>query len=79
MCERLMRFARHCWRSRHELVSDVLLRTPKHGRSSGRQANTFVDQTEEDTECEVEELTNLMDKRDEWKKRVNECRTSSTL
>ena len=25
--------ARHCWRSRDEFISDVLLRTPSHGRT----------------------------------------------
>ena len=74
--EQRMRFAGHCWRSKNELVSDVLLWTPKHGqRSHGRPANTFIDQMVEVTECEVEELINLMDTRDEWKKRVLECRT----
>ena len=78
--EQRMRFAGHCWRSKNELVSDVLLWTPKHGqRSRGRPAKTFVDQMVEDTECEVEELINLIENRNEWKKRVFECRASSTL
>ena len=77
--EQRMRFAGHCWRSNNELVSDVLLRTPKYGqRSRGRPAKTFVYQMVEDTECEVEELINLMENKDEWKKRVFECRASST-
>ena len=61
--EQRRRFAGHCWRSTNELVSDMLLCTPKHGqRSRGRPAKTFVDQMVEDTECEVEELINLMEK-----------------
>ena len=53
--EQIIRFAGHCWRSKNELVSDVLLWTPKHGqRSRDRPAKTFVDQMVEDTECEVE-------------------------
>ena len=77
--EQRIRFAGHCWRSKKELVSDVLLWTPKHGqRSRGRPAKTFVDQMVEETECEVEEMINFMDNRDEWKKRVLECRASST-
>ena len=60
-----MRFAGYCWRSKNGLDSDVLLWTPKHGhRSCGRPDKTFVYQMVEDTECEVEELINLMDNRD---------------
>ena len=59
-----MRFSEHCCRSKNELVSDVLLWTPKHGqRSRGRPASTFVDQMVEDTEFEVEELINLKENR----------------
>ena len=47
--------------------------------SRGRPAKTFVYQMVEDIECEVEELINLMDNRDEWKKRILEFRASSTL
>ena len=62
-----MRFAGNCWRSNNELVSDVLLRTPKNGqRSRRRLAKTFLDQMVEDTECEVEELINYMEN-------INEC------
>ena len=36
---RQTRHAGHCWRSRHELISDVLLWTPTHGRAkAGRPA-----------------------------------------
>ena len=39
---RRTRHAGHCWRSRDELISDVLLWTPTHGRAkSGRPAHTF--------------------------------------
>ena len=57
----------------------MLLWTPKRGqRSREIPAKPFVDQMVEDTKCEVDELINLMDNRDEWKKRVLECRASST-
>ena len=40
---RRTRHAGHCWRSRDELISDVLLWTPKHGRAkSGRPARTYI-------------------------------------
>ena len=76
--EQRLRFTGHCWRSKKELICDVLLWLPKHGkRSRGRPAKTFVDQLVDDTECNVDELMNAMNDRDEWKLRVNECRASS--
>ena len=40
---RQTRHARHCWRSRDELKSDVLLWTPSHGRAkAGRSAQTYI-------------------------------------
>ena len=51
---------------------------PKHGqRSRGRLAKIFVDQMVEYTECEVEELINLMENSNELKKRVLEYRARS--
>ena len=39
---RRTRHAGHCWRSRDELIRDVLLRTPTHGRAkAGRPARTM--------------------------------------
>ena len=44
--------AGHCWRSRDKLVTDVLLRTPSHGRAkAGRPARTYIQQLCEDTGC----------------------------
>ena len=40
---RRTRHAGHCWRSRDELISDVLLWTPTHGRAkAGRPARTYI-------------------------------------
>ena len=53
---RRTRHAGHCWRSRDELISDVLLWTPTHGRvKAGRPARTYSQQLCEDTECCPEE------------------------
>ena len=42
---RRTRHAGHCWRSRDELVRDVLLWTPTHGRAkAGRPARTYIQQ-----------------------------------
>ena len=40
---RRKRYAGHCWRSRNELISDVLLWTPSHERAkAGRPARTNI-------------------------------------
>ena len=42
---RQTRHAGHCWRSRDELISDVLLWTPTYGRAkAGRPARTYIQQ-----------------------------------
>ena len=42
---RRTRHAGHCWRSKDELVSDILLWTPAHGRTkAGRPARTYIQQ-----------------------------------
>ena len=44
---RRTRHAGHCWRSRDELISDVLLWTPTHGHAkAGRPARTNIKNTE---------------------------------
>ena len=40
---RRTRYAGHCWRSKDEIVSDVLLWTPTYSRSkAGRPARTYI-------------------------------------
>ena len=49
---RQTRHAGHCWRSRDELISDVLLWTPVYGQAkAGRPARTYILQLCEDTGC----------------------------
>ena len=49
---RRTRHAGHCWRSRDELISDVLLWTPKYGwAKAGRPVRTYIQQLCEDTRC----------------------------
>ena len=46
------RHAGHYWRSRDELIRDVLLWTPTHGRAkAGRPARTYIQQLCEDTDA----------------------------
>ena len=52
---RRTRHAGHCWRSRDELICDVLLWTPIHGRAkAGRPARTYIQQLCADTGCSPE-------------------------
>ncbi|CAM1311015.1 Uncharacterised protein r2_g2141 [Pycnogonum litorale] len=74
-----MRFAGHCWRSKEELVGDILLWKTSHGKqSAGRPKKTYIDQMMDDTGCRLEELPNAMEDRERWKKHVMDCRASST-
>ena len=58
---RLTRHAGHCWRSRDELIRDVLLWTPTYGRAkAGRPARTYIQQLCEDTGCSPEDLPEAM-------------------
>ena len=58
---RRTRHAVHCWRSRDELISDVLLWTSTHGRAkAGRPARTYIQQLCEDTGCSPEDLPEAM-------------------
>ena len=72
------RHAGHCWRSRDELISDVLLWTPTHGRAkAGRPARTYIQQLWEDTGCCPEDLPRAMNDREEWRERVRDIRATS--
>ena len=52
---RRTRQAGHCWRSRDEFISDVLISTPSHGHAkAGRPARTCIQQLREDTGCSPE-------------------------
>jgi len=74
-----LRLAGHCWCSKNELSSEVLLWEPSHGkRSHGRPRKTHVDQLIADTACTYEDLANLMDDRDRWKELIIESQASST-
>ena len=72
--------AGHCWRSRDELISDLLLWTPTHGRAkAGRPARTYIQQLCEDTGCCPEDLPEAMNDREKWGERVRDiCATSTT-
>ena len=73
------RHAGHCWRSRDELISDVLLWTHTYGRAkSGRPARTYIQQLCEDTGCCPEDLPEAMNDREKCRERVRDIRATST-
>ena len=76
---RQSRHARHCWRSRNELISDVLLWTPSYGwAKAGRPAQTYIQQLCEDTRCCPEDLPQAMNDREEWRERVRDICAGNT-
>ena len=77
---RRTRHAGHCWRSRDELIRDVLLWIPTHGRAkAGRPARTYIQQLCEDTGCCPEDLPRAMNDREEWQERVRDIRATSAI
>ena len=76
---RRTRHAGHCWRSRDELISDVLLWTPTYGRAkAGRPARTYIQQLREDTGCSLEDQPDAMNEREKWRERIRDIRASGT-
>ena len=76
---RRTRHAGHCWRSSDELISDVLLWTPSHGRANaGRPARTYMQQLCEDTGCSSGDLLEAMNNREGWRQRVRDIRVDGT-
>ena len=76
---RRTRHAGHCWRSKDELISDVLLWTPTYGQAkAGRPARTYIQQLCEDTGCDPEDLPEGMNDREKWRDRVRDIRAGGT-
>ena len=76
---RRARHAGHCWRSKDELVSDVLLWTPTYGQAkAGRPARTYIQQLCEDTGCNPEDLPEAMNDREKWREYVKDIRAGDT-
>ena len=70
---RRTRHAGHCWRSKDELISDVLLWTPAYGQSkAGRPAQTYIQQLCDDMRCNPEDLPEVMNDRETWRERVRD-------
>ena len=72
---RRTRHTGHCWRSKDELISDVLLWTPSYRcAKAGRPARTYMQQLCEDTGCNLEDLPEAMNDREKWRERVRDIR-----
>ena len=76
---RRTRHAGHCWWSKDELISDVLLWTPAYGQAkAGRPARTYIQQLCEYTGCSPEDLPEAMNDRVKWRERVSDICASGT-
>ena len=69
----------HCWRSKDELISDVLLWTPAYGQAkAGRPVRTYIQQLCEDMGCNPEDQSKAMNDREKWRGRVRDIRADGT-
>ena len=76
---RRTRHAEQCWRSRDELISDVLQWTPTYGRAkAGRPARTYTQQQCEDAGCSPEGQPEAMNDRKKCRERVRDIRACGT-
>ena len=67
---RRTRYARYWWRSKNDLISDVLLLTPPYECTSvGRPARTYLLELCTNTWCSLKDLSETMDDRDGRRKR----------
>ena len=77
---RRTRHAGDCCRSQDELISDVLLWTPAYSQAkAGRPARTYIQHLCEDTGCSLEDLSEAMNDRENWRERVRDIRASVTI
>ena len=76
---RRSRHAGYTWRSRDELISDVLLWTSSHGRAkTGRPAWTKIQHLCEDTGCSPEDLSEAMNDWERWREGVRDINADGT-
>ena len=71
-----VRHCGHCWRSKDELISNILLWTPSRG-CVGRQTRTYLHQLCADSGCSLEDRLGAMDDRDGWSERIREISAPS--
>ena len=72
---RRTRHVGYSWRSRDDLISEVLLWTPSNGRAKVRRlARTYIQQLCVDAGCSPEDPPEAMDEREGWRGRVMDIR-----
>ena len=77
---RRTRHAGNCWRSKDELISDVLLWTPRIWPSKSRMTSLNIQQLCEDTGCSPEDLPEMMNDREKWRETIRDiCASGTTL
>ena len=77
---RRTRHAGHCWRSRDELISDILQWSPTYGRAkAGWPARTYIQQLCEDTRCSPEDLPEALNDKEKWRERVWDILAGGTI
>ena len=75
---RRTRYGGHCWRSRDDIISNVLRWTPSHGLAkAGWPARTYIQQLCVDTGCSSEDLPEAINDREEWRERVLNIRAAT--
>ena len=75
---RRTRHTGHFWKSRDELISDVLRGTPSQGRTkAGRPERTHIRHLSADTWCSPVDLSKAMDEKKVWQERVRNTRANS--
>ena len=76
---RRTRHVRHSWRSRDEIISDVLLWTLTYDRAkAGLPARTYIQQLCEDTGYSPEDLPEAMNDREKRQERVRDISAGGT-
>ena len=75
---RQKRHAGHYWKSKKEFISAILLWTPSHRHTSvGQLTRTYLQQLGMNRGFCQEDLSEVMDDRDEWQERIREIHTGS--
>ena len=76
---RRTRHAGHSWRSREELISDILLWTLTYDQAKAeRPARTYIQQLYDDTAYSPENLPEAMNDREKWREKVRHIRVGGT-
>ena len=75
---RRTRHAGHCWRSKDELISDILLwiQHMAKQKQDDQLEHTYIQQLCEDTGCSLEDLPEAMNDKEKYRERVRDIRAS---